>query len=222
MKRHDDEHYYVSRNKRLLADFDAVSRIGRAVLAEYRDAAFAGEAAAAARAEFSDILKTLPYIGGDDNFLTADLVEAAMILADYKALAARGVPLADISRIVHETIRRRVRRFPRIVLTLIGRLKESGWFMARRKRQAARSQERTYPGDWVFTYVPGDGQDLLYGLDFTQCGICELYRAHGAERAVPINCAVDFIMAGAFGMKLVRTKTLAGGGGVCNFRFMKK
>ncbi len=222
MKQRDNEHYYISREKRLLADFDAVSRIRSAVLAEYRDAAFADETAAAARAEFAGILGSLPYIGGDDNFLTADLVEAAMILADYKALSARGVPLADIHRIVHETIRRRVARYPRLLLWLIGRLKESRWFMARRKRQAARSQERAYPGDWVFTFVPGDGGDLLYGLDFTQCGICELYRAHGEKRAVPINCAVDFIMADAFGMKLVRTKTVAGGGGVCNFRFMKK
>jgi hypothetical protein len=222
MKRKDGDSYYISRAKRLLADFDNISRVTRGVLEEHRDAAFAGNAVGRARAQFADALRTLPYIGGDANFLTADLIEAAVILAWYKALSAEGMGAKEIGRIVHETIRRRVRRYPRPVLRLVGRLKESRWFMRRRARQAARSQERRYPGDWVFRFVPGDGNDLLYGLDFTECAICTLYRAHGAEAAVPINCAVDFIMADAFGMRLRRTKSLGYGDDGCNFRYLKK
>lgn len=221
MKQENPERYYISRERQLLRDFDKISRIKRAILTQYRGPQFADAVIAGARTEFADILPTLPYIGGDENFLTADIIEAAVILAYYKAAAARQVPLKDIGRIVHETIRRRVRRYPRLLRYLVGRLKESTYFMRRRARQARRSRERRCPGDWVFTFVPGDGKDLLYGLDFTKCGICTLYRAHGADRAVPINCAVDFIMAGAFGMKLSRTKSLVGGDGVCNFRFFK-
>jgi hypothetical protein len=220
-KQKNPELYYISREKGLLKEFDKISRITRGALTEYGGPQFANVVIVGARTEFTDILPTLPYIGGDHNFLTADIIEAAVILAFYKELAIREVPLANISRIVHETIRRRVRSYPRLVLRLAGRLKESRWFMKRRARQAQRSCERRYPGDWVFTFVPGDDKGLLYGLDFTECGICTLFRAHGADRAIPINCAVDFIMADAFGMKLLRTKTVAGGGGVCNFRFMK-
>ncbi|MBN2224335.1 MAG: L-2-amino-thiazoline-4-carboxylic acid hydrolase [Deltaproteobacteria bacterium] len=220
-KQKNPELYYISREKELLKEFDKISRITRGALTEYGGPQFANVVIVGARTEFADILPTLPYIGGNHNFLTADIIEAAVILAFYKELAIREVPLANISRIVHETIRRRVRRYPRLVLRLAGRLKESRWFIKRRARQAQRSRERRYPGDWVFTFVPGDGKGLLYGLDFTECGICTLYRAHGADRAIPINCAVDFIVADAFGMKLTRTKTVAGGGEVCNFRYMK-
>jgi hypothetical protein len=222
MKPQNGDPYYLSRRKRLLADFDAISRVTGDVLAELRDTAFADNAVGRARAEFADVLTTLPYIGGDANFLTADLIEAAVILAWYKALSAEGMGAKEIGRIIHETIRRRVRRYPRAVLWLVGRLKESPWFMRRRARQAARSQERRYRGDWVFRFVPGDGKELLYGLDFAECAICTLYRAHGAEAAVPINCAVDFIMAEAFGMRLRRTRSLGYGDAVCNFRYLKK
>lgn len=222
MRQEDPEHYYLSRKKQLLHDFDKVSRIMREVLAEYYGLEFAHTVIAGARAEFADILPTLPYIGGAGNFLTADLVEAALILAWYKALVREKVRQKEITRIVHETFRRQVFRYPRFVRYLMGRFKESRWFMRRRARQALRSHERRYPGDWVFSFVRGDGKPLLYGTDYTECGICKLYRAHGAELAVPINCGVDFIMARAFGMKMKRATSLGTGGAVCSFRYMRK
>ncbi len=222
MKKEVSVNYYLSRQERLLGDFDGFSRVMGGVLAEYRGREFADTMFARARAEFMDILPTLPYIGGEENFLTADLVEGSLILAWYKALAREKVGLKEITRLVHETFRRRLNRYPRVVRYLTGRFRESRWFIRRRAGQAVASQERRYPGDWVFSFVRGDGKDLLYGTDYTECGICKLYRAHGAQAAVPINCGVDFIMARAFGLKMKRTTSLGTGGTVCNFRYMRR
>jgi hypothetical protein len=87
------------------------------------------------------------------------------------------------------------------------------------REQAAESQKRQYPGDWVFTFVEGDGKEFDYGLDFTECGICKLYHAQGADELTPYLCLMDDVVSKAFDRGLVRHKTLAEGADVCDFRY---
>jgi hypothetical protein len=87
------------------------------------------------------------------------------------------------------------------------------------RAQAGESQKRRYPGDWVFTFVEGDGQEFDYGLDFTECGICKYYHAQGADELTPYLCLMDGVVSKSFGLGLVRHKTLAEGADICDFRY---
>lgn len=87
------------------------------------------------------------------------------------------------------------------------------------KEAASRTQERRYPGDWVATFVEGDGEAFDYGIDITECGICKFYRAQGAAELAPYLCLSDYVVSDAFGRGLVRYKTLAEGAEVCDFRY---
>jgi hypothetical protein len=93
--------------------------------------------------------------------------------------------------------------------------------VSRLKEAAEKTQERRYPGDWVATFVEGDGEQFDYGLDVVECGICKFYRTQNAEELTPYMCLSDYILSDAFARGLVRYKTLAEGDDVCDFRFKK-
>lgn len=62
---------------------------------------------------------------------------------------------------------------------------------------------------------------LGYGFDILECGICILFRKHGAGQYVPILCEVDKITSGLAGLQLIRSGTIANGAEKCDFRFKK-
>lgn len=173
-----------------------------------------------ATAEFLSIASRLPDIGGKSNFLTFHLIEAAVILAYYKVLKARNINVDEIGGITHDVIRERVASYPSFLLQLRGAYLTSQYCRKQRKRQAERSQKKEYPGDWVYSFVEGDGKTFHYGIEYTECGICKLYESENAREFTPFLCDIDYITFGAFGIDLHRTKTLGKGDDLCDFRFM--
>ena len=91
---------------------------------------------------------------------------------------------------------------PGPLCAVVKRLKYGKTYQEQLRAQAARSQERQYPGDWVFTFVEGDGQEFDYGLDFTECGICKYYHAQGADELTPYLCLMDGVVSKSFGLGL--------------------
>lgn len=60
-----------------------------------------------------------------------------------------------------------------------------------------------------------------YGIDILECGICTLFRKHGAMQFASILCEVDKITSGFAGLELIRTGTIANGSHKCDFRFKR-
>jgi len=162
----------------------------------------------------------IPDIGGEANLNTQNLAYAAYTLAMYRALEPRGQTVEDVGRMIYE-LYEAMTDYPGWLLGLIGRLKYGQSYGEQWREQAARSQQRQYPGDWVFTYVEGDGVEFDYGLDFSECGICKLYHAYGADELTPYMCLSDEVVSRAFDRGLVRYKTIAEGDGTCDFRYKR-
>jgi hypothetical protein len=60
-------------------------------------------------------------------------------------------------------------------------------------------------------------------IDVTRCGLVDWYTDQGVPEIAPIGCEGDFIMAEFMtGLKLERTKTIAGGDDVCDFRYVQE
>jgi hypothetical protein len=209
-----DSDYYVSRMAEWLAGFDAQAAELRPFLA--RSCADAGAILEAARQRFADLIPRLPYIGGDENHLTRELVCSARCLALYQAMQEQGSTAAEVGKILYDAIP-----------ALVGdggpppQPRELVELMRRRRERAARSQRRQYPADWVYSFVPGDGEAFDYGYDFTECAAQKLYRAHGASEFLPYYCFLDFAASRASGLGLQRTMTLAEGQDKCDHRFKR-
>jgi hypothetical protein len=104
---------------------------------------------------------------------------------------------------------------------IAGRWQFTRFNTSKLKKKAAESQKRLYPGDWVWSYVEGDGKAFDFGFDMTECALVKFLHAEGADELVPFLCRIDFATSKAFGWGLVRTTTLAEGGEKCDFRFKR-
>ena len=92
------------------------------------------------------------------------------------------------------------------------------WYL---KRLAKKSHKSPYEYDIEFDYIDGDGKDLLFGFNFTKCGLVDFYKDHGAENFAPFICLTDYAIANKLGVGFKRTKTLAMGAESCDHRYYK-
>lgn len=170
------------------------------------------------RREYEALTPEMPHIGGEENIFTEWLTYGVYYLAVYRVLKSLGQTVEQTGRIIYETYEVMADR-PQWLIRLVGSLKYGEGYVQQLKEAAAASQERRYPGDWVCTFVEGDGEAFDYGLDITECGIVKFYHAQGAGELAPYMCLSDYVMSCTFNRGLVRYKTIAEGAEVCDFRY---
>ena len=172
------------------------------------------------RQEVAALTSEVSYIGGEENMFTEWLTYGVYYLAVYRVLKAEGQSVEEVGKVIFDTFQA-MADYPKRLLRLVGSFKYNDQYVGRLKEAVAKTQERRYPGDWVATFVEGDGEEFDYGIDITECGICKFYRAQGADELAPYLCLSDYVVSDAFDRGLVRYKTLAEGAEVCDFRYKK-
>lgn len=212
-----DNAYYTARTEELVREFDRDAERWRPFLASRYGNNLAEAILSESREEYQALIPQLPYIGGDENRLTASLIESARCLALYKAMQKRGRTAAEAGQILYDAVLSRMGE-PQTPIPA------SQWLtpaqlMERRKRGAARSQGRQYAADYVYEFVAGDGEAFDYGYDFAECATLKFYRAQGAAEFAPFFCFLDYPHSRVSGLGLERTMTLAEGHPRCNHRF---
>ena len=171
---------------------------------------------------FEALLSDIPYIGGAENILTENLYLSAAMLAMYRSLKARGKSVEETARLIYLGTSKFYNSFP---FSLLLRWQGRGLFSQKRidqrKKDAAVSQQRRFPGDWVFEIIDGDGFSFQFGVDYTECGIVKYLSQQGAPELARYLCWLDYPICAAMRVKLVRTETIAQGCEKCNFRFSR-
>jgi hypothetical protein len=215
----DASNYYLSRRPRLLREFDSYVETIRPVLGRY----FADDLdrmIAETRLEYEVLIPQLPYIGGKQP-LTRFLMYSALWLAVYRTANAHGRSLEEVGVMIYEICRAFLRAYPKFVCALLGFMNFSAFYQNRLRARALQSHLRAYPGDYVYDFIPGDGRNFDYGVDYLECASCKFLAAQGASELGPYLCPVDILYSEALGWGLQRTMTLAEGAEKCDFRFKK-
>jgi hypothetical protein len=213
--------YYTSREAELLESFDELrEHTGKVLTASYGEE-FSAAIDVDARREFQSLIPEIPYIGGDGNELTDELIQASMGLALYRAMKKRGKTLEEIGEVLYRTVEVMAASHPKLLARAIGFYQMSGFGQRPMRRAALESQERVYPADWVFSFVEADGEAFDWGIDYTECGIVKFFRAKGAEELAPYMCLADYPVSEALGTGLIRNTTIAEGAERCDFRFKR-
>lgn len=167
-------------------------------------------------------LSQIPFIGGRDNRLTENLYLSSAMLAFYQALKTQGKTVVEAARIIYLGTAHMYSSLPfLIMLRLRGRRLFNYHSLANLQRDASKSQERKYAGDWVYNLVEGDAQRFIFGVNYTECGIQKYLAEQGASELTAHLCWLDYPMCAAMRVGLIRTQTLAQGGDYCNFRFCR-
>ncbi len=217
MVKTENKNYYIDRKPELLKQFEQeVKHWSPLVFGRYGEIQ-GYKILQATRQEFEKLIPKIPYIGGEENKYTKNLIESAQYLALYKAMKNFDIDAAEIGRIIHDGYLSKISGpqppIPRAkLLTPKQRLEQN-------KTAAIKSQEKHYPGDYVYTFIVGDGKKFDYGYDFTECASHKFYHAQGADELLPYYCYLDFVSAEVRGFGFTRTKTLYEGHGLCNHRF---
>ncbi|MBN1977530.1 MAG: L-2-amino-thiazoline-4-carboxylic acid hydrolase [Anaerolineae bacterium] len=216
-----DEAYYVGNKARLLRDHRRLAAIGQGIMAARYELDFVAAVTRESLAEFEGLLPELPYIGGDQNPLTGNLVFSASALAFYQVMKRRGKTVEETGELLYRIMEAWIRRYPGFIRRLMGSYYLSKPSRRQSKKRAPLSQERRHAGDWVFEYVEGDGETFGWGRDYVECGIVKFLHSQGADELAPYLCLTDYALFGALGIELMRTMTLAEGCEKCDFRFKK-
>lgn len=208
--------YCLSRTAAWMGAFEEEAGHLRSFLAQAYGEGKADAILQQARQRFAALIPRLPYIGGDENHLTAELVRSAQCLALYWAMQAHGQTAVEAGKVLYDAAAVRVTQpSPSVQQWSAEEL------MRRRRERATRSQQRQYPADWVYSFVAGDGETFDYGYDFVECAVHKLYHTHGADEFLPYYCFLDFAASRAAALGLHRTMTLAEGHGKCDHRFKR-
>ena len=221
MTREDGSAYYEGRRAELLASFGEDAGFWRQIAgANYREE-FAEAVVQEAREQFEALIPRIPYIGGDENHLTANLVDSTRFLALYSAMKARGKTAVETGRVRYYAIEARS-GCPAPPIAPSQRLSPEA-LQRRRRQRAAQSHElvKSYPDTWVYDFIEGDGEEFDYGYDFLQCATRRFYAAQGAEELLPFYCFLDYAMSRTAGLGLERARTLSLGDDRCTFRFKR-
>ena len=211
---------YLTRKSKLLREFDkTISRIQpllQSRFGEQQADSFVREA----RQEYALLIPQLPYLGDKQPF-TQFIISTGWFLAMYRVLQQHGGTVEEAGQLVYDASLAYLQAVPGFARRFLGFMSFSPRYMKRLEKRAAESQVRKYVGDYVFTYVEGDGISFDYGVDYTECASCKFLRAQGAFEVAPYLCAADQLYSELLGWGLVRTMTLAEGAEKCDFRFKK-
>lgn len=165
---------------------------------------------------FVELLPEIPYIGGEENPLTRNLLGSAYEMGYYALMEKRGFSLGVASTVG----RKALGEFTRLLIARfgLGAMRNSVMNTGEILPRGSRRKE-DFQGNWVMERVepsPGDGFDA--GVDCTSCPVADLFTKFGREGYLPYICADDYAVFREMGIALQRTQTIGNGAPRCDFR----
>jgi hypothetical protein len=219
IKKQDYSQFYTSNLDRFVTDFDKI----RIAVVDYISKQSTSEAANdignEAALYFKRILPELPYVGGDVHPGTRFIVLAGQWIAVYKSMIKRGYKALEVGKMMYSIYEDQLKEVPPDELEKQKALTFSDEYVNLLKQWAESTSP--YEHDWKFDFIEGDGIYFDYGLDYRACPCLELCKAQDTKQLAPFFCLLDFPEAKKLNSGLFRTKTIAQGDDICNFRYKK-
>jgi hypothetical protein len=213
--------YYLSRQDRLLKLFNFTLRPVRKKLAKKYGDEYAEGIVSGSRQNFIEIIPQMPYVGGMKNYYTPIIVVNGFIVAMFKAMRETGKTAEDAVRIWMEVADDLFRRIPGPLARLGGRMLVSQPTMNAFKKQAAISQERQYPEDWVYVLLEGDGVEYDVGFEFSECAVIKFYQAMGVMELAQYCNFADVTYSHYLGIGLDASQTIGMGCDHCRMLYKR-
>lgn len=174
-----------------------------------------------ARIELENLLSRLPYVGGDKAPFTSLMIQSAETIALYKATKSLNLAEREIGKMIYEIAESYTQSISSVKKwfyrkAIFSKKMKNYW-----REWLKESQKREYPENWAGDFIEGDGKPFDYGINFNECGWMKLIHNEGAEEIAPYACLCDYARMRAVGVGFKRTKTIATGAEVCDFRFFR-
>ena len=201
---YDDPEYAKKRRDMYLEIFDGPSVDG--ILAEMR-------------ASYEALIPDIPFIG-KNNFHLQWVIPNMEKLAEYIVARNYGISADVFSRMYIKRATYDLLAQPEEDRKMIGQMQFGPVAETLMRYVAFRSQLKLFPDDYILSFVPGDGKNFDWGLDYTQCTNVIVYKKFDAlEVLYPMVCAMDYVAGMTMHVGYYRTKTLVKGDSICDLRW---
>jgi hypothetical protein len=173
--------------------------------------------------EFEALLPQIPDFGQNKvDRMTTDMMKNTQSLAFYRVMKARGVPLRTMGQMMHELSEAYYDNLnPLVKMYLRARSYAPSFKKNLKKTIEKRNENPPHPENYHVKYIEGDGQNLVFGLDYSNCAATHLLRKHNALELHPYLCLCDYPMMRALKIGFNREQNIAIGGSVCAFRMYR-
>jgi hypothetical protein len=215
----DHSQFYYSNLSRFITAFDKIKLAVVDYISKQSTLEAAKDIGNEAALNFEKILPELPYVGGDYHPGIRFIVSAGQWIAIYKAMIKRGYKALEVGQMMYSISEDELKEVPPDELEKQKALTFSDKYINLMKQWAESASP--YECDWKVDFIEGDGVDFDYGLDYRACPCFEVFKAQNAKQLAPFFCLLDFPEAKQLNSGLFRTKTLAQGDDICNFRYKK-
>jgi len=215
------DNYYLSHKQELTGAFQDVVKGASQFLEPELGPERTGKIAREAIAAFDRLLPELPDVGGEKNLITSIVPVSAWCVALYGPMRECGKTAEDVGKIIYELNRLQFESIPEPQTRAMGERMFSPKYLDKMREWASWTQKKEYPANWVARFVPGKGTDFDYGCDYTECALVKYFNARRVPELAPYVCLNDFPSSRAYRSGLRRTKTIAMGDGLCDFRYKK-
>jgi hypothetical protein len=216
-----DDNYYLAQKNRLMNEFKktvaGASQSLASTLGPERTAKMAQDALTA----FEALIPGLPNVGGDKNLIAYLVPVAAWYVALYGALRKYGKTAEDTGKLLYDLDEAEFKATPDAQKKMMSERMFSPKYKDMFRDWASWTQKRELRSNWVARFVEGRGGDFDYGCDYVECAMVKYVTSQKVPELAPYICPADFPSSKAYDSGLVRTKTIATGDGVCDFRYKK-
>jgi len=213
--------YYLTNKEKIIKQFNSLIKTAKnVVLPTYGELDFSS-IEKQARDEFEKILSKLPYVGGDKSPYTSLMIQSAQTISFYKVIKPLDLSEREIGKLIYEIAENYAQSISSVKKWLYRRALFSKKVKNYWREWLEASQKHSYPENWVGEFIEGDGKTFDYGINFTECGWMKLISKEGAEEIAPYVCLCDYARMRAVGVEFKRTKTIANGAELCDFRFIR-
>ena len=216
-----NKEYYLKNKKKIFKQFDSLIEIAKQiVLTTYNDDIIENIEKLAYK-ELENILLRLPYVGGDKSPFTPLMIQSAETLAFYKACKSLGLSEREMGKLVYEIAEKQAEAISSIKKWLYRKVIFSKKRKEYWKDWLKKSRKNLYLENWVGDFVESDDKSSNYGFNFTECGWLKLIDKENVGEFARYVCSCDYARLRAIGIGFKRTKTLAEGADMCDFRLIK-
>jgi len=217
----DNLGYYIHNKKKIIKEFNSIANLAKEIVTAKYSTFNVEDITKQAYTELEDLLIKLPYVGGKKSPFTPLMIQSAMTAALCKACKSLPLSPYQIGELIYEiaeTSAQSISSFKKFFYrkALFSKKMKNNW-----KYWMKESQKGNYLENWVGVFIEGDGEPFDYGFNFTECGWLKLVEKEGITDFAPYVCLCDYARMRAIGIGFRRTKNLAAGAELCDFRFFK-
>ncbi|NVM38177.1 MAG: L-2-amino-thiazoline-4-carboxylic acid hydrolase [Candidatus Lokiarchaeota archaeon] len=213
--------YYVKNKKKIIKQFNSLVKVTKQIISPNYNTVVVEDITKQAYNELENLLSRLPYVGGDKSPFTSLMIQSAETIAFYKAYKSLGLSEREMGKLIYET----AEIYSHSISSLKKWLYRKAIFSEKMKNYwrnwLIKSKKHLFFENWVGDFVESDSKSFNYGINFTECGWLKLVDKESAGDVAPYACLCDYARMRALGIGFKRTKTIAAGADMCDFRFIK-